>query len=506
MTYSDEDKEKFYESLSNILTKVNSNDELYLLGDFNARVGNDSLAWPKVLGKQLQGNCNSNGLLLLSLCSEHKLVITNSLFQQSNRFKGTWCHPRSKHWHTLDYVITRQRDQKFVKSTRAHVGTDCWSDHRLLRSKIKISMAKKPRKTKSTIRKKLNVELLKNPEKAKSFSQNLDDAATKCLISENVEESWKSFKDTIYQTSADLLGFPRRKHQDWFNENDEEVSDLIKDMHESHLAYMNDKSSTTAKIKYYRIKHEVQKRLRQLRENWWKTKAEELQRASDTKNFQEFYRKLKEVYGPSSKATSPLLANDGETLLVDDEKILQRWVEHFNEVLNRPSSADADVIQSIPQRSIINELDICPSLSEVKSAIKKLCNGKAPGMDGIPGEIYKVGGPTLIKKLTSLLGSIWKEGSVPQDFKDATIISLFKKGKRSVCDNYRGISLLSVAGKILARIILSRVNDHLTDLIYSESQCGFRKGRGTTDMIFCLRQVQERPVNIMHPCTWLLST
>ena len=63
---------------------------------------------------------------------------------------------------------------------------------------------------------------------------------------------------------------------------------------------------------------------------------------------------------------------------------------------------------------------------------------------------------------------------------------------RSLCDNYRGISLLSVAGKILARVIINRMNKHLTDNVCSESQCGFRKGRGTVDMIFSLRQVQEK--------------
>ena len=52
--------------------------------------------------------------------------------------------------------------------------------------------------------------------------------------------------------------------------------------------------------------------------------------------------------------------------------------------------------------------------------------------------------------------------------------------------------LIYVAGKILARVVLCSVNQQVTDLVYSESQCGFRKGKGTTDMIFCLRQLQEK--------------
>ena len=82
---------------------------------------------------------------------------------------------------------------------------------------------------------------------------------------------------------------------------------------------------------------------------------------------------------------------------------------------------------------------------------------------------------------------------VPQDFKDASIIHLYKrKGNRQSCDNHRGISLLSIAGKILARILLNRLTNHLEQGLLPESQCGFRQNRGTIDMIFAARQLQEK--------------
>ena len=61
-----------------------------------------------------------------------------------------------------------------------------------------------------------------------------------------------------------------------------------------------------------------------------------------------------------------------------------------------------------------------------------------------------------------------------------------------MCDNHRGISLLCIAGKILARILLNRLIDHLEQGLLPESQCGFRKERVTTDMIFAARQLQEK--------------
>ena len=79
------------------------------------------------------------------------------------------------------------------------------------------------------------------------------------------------------------------------------------------------------------------------------------------------------------------------------------------------------------------------------------------------------------------------------DLRDATIVALFKnKGLKTDCGNYRGISLLSIAGKILARIMLNRLIPSVAAKNLPESQCGFRRNRSTADMIFTVRQIQEK--------------
>ena len=97
-------------------------------------------------------------------------------------------------------------------------------------------------------------------------------------------------------------------------------------------------------------------------------------------------------------------------------------------------------------------------------------------------------------RLKQLFERIWADGSDPQEFKDALIVHIYKrKGNRACCDDHRGISLLSIAGKVLARIILNRLSTYVfSSNIIPESQCGFRAGRGTADMIFTARQVQEK--------------
>ena len=82
---------------------------------------------------------------------------------------------------------------------------------------------------------------------------------------------------------------------------------------------------------------------------------------------------------------------------------------------------------------------------------------------------------------------------MPQDFKDANIIHLHKNnGERASCDNHRDISLLSIALKIITRVILNCITHHLLDDVFSASQCGFRRNGLTRQMNFAVHQLQEK--------------
>jgi hypothetical protein len=203
-----------------------------------------------------------------------------------------------------------------------------------------------------------------------------------------------------------------------------------------------------------------------------------------------FYSGLKEIYGPSASGTSPLLSADGATVITDKGDILKRWAEHFDSILNRPSLINNDAIDRVPQIPPNMALDTVPTHEELQKAISQLSSGKAPGSDSIPAEVYKHGGPALVLQLLQLLKLIWQQETVPQDFKDASVIHLYKrKGNRQDCNNHRGISLLSIAGKILARILLNRLMSHLEQGLLPESQCSFPKERGITDIVFAARQL-----------------
>ena len=125
-------------------------------------------------------------------------------------------------------------------------------------------------------------------------------------------------------------------------------------------------------------------------------------------------------------------------------------------MLNRPAAINDEAIARLPQLATNLELDQPPSIEEVSKPIKQMTSGKAPGPDAIAAEVFKTGGKTILSQLTSLFQTMWNQEQLPQEFRDATIVHIYKrKGNRQSCDNHRGISLLSIAGKILARVLLN---------------------------------------------------
>ena len=89
MTIPDENKEAFYNKVASVLRGIPRTDKLLLIGDFNARIGRDNDKWPLVMGKHGIGKCNSNGELLLALCSEFELIVTNTMLKQKDERKTT---------------------------------------------------------------------------------------------------------------------------------------------------------------------------------------------------------------------------------------------------------------------------------------------------------------------------------------------------------------------------------------------------------------------------------
>ena len=116
---------------------------------------------------------------------------------------------------------------------------------------------------------------------------------------------------------------------------------------------------------------------------------------------------------------------------------------------------------------------------------------KEAGSNGLLLDIVKCCGGPLLDFVVSMFGAVWREKQVPAGWRDALLVPVPKKGDLSVCDNWRGISLLDMMGKLFARVLNDRLQAVVEDSV-ADSQCGFRAGRGCVDMVFSVRQLVEK--------------
>nr|XP_054757380.1 uncharacterized protein LOC129263494 [Lytechinus pictus] len=398
------EKDMFYSELRRLLQSTPADDKLLILGDFNARVGQDDVAWKGVLGRHGVGKCNDNGRLLLELCMEQQLVITNTVFQQKDSLKTTWMHPRSKHWHLIDYVLVRGRDLNDILHTRVMPSAECHTDHRLVRCKLRMHFKPKLRKG-GPPQEKFDLNKLQSAEVKAEFQVGIQAKLenNSCLEDPSPETLWNSLKASILQSSEETIGFSIKKSRDWFDENNKEIQELLEKKRSAHQAHLSHPSCPVKKAAFRHICNNLQRKFRVMQNEWWTKLAARTQQYADAGDYRSFYEAIRAVYGPRHQAQCPLRSADGLTLLKDKTSILTRWSEHFQALFGADRVVQDSATLRIPQLSVKEGLDVPPSLQELTKAIDQMKSGKAAGVDGIPPEIWKCGGPVLHNKLHELL-------------------------------------------------------------------------------------------------------
>ena len=122
---------------------------------------------------------------------------------------------------------------------------------------------------------------------------------------------------------------------------------------------------------------------------------------------------------------------------------------------------DPDIPKRLPQQPVTSALGIEPTEEEIATVMKAMANEKAVGPDGLLAELLKLGlqqDRIILLELHRLTTLIWREGKVPQQWKDAVITVLHKKGDKTECGNYCGISLVSHAAKVLLKVVARRLS------------------------------------------------
>ena len=209
-----------------------------------------------------------------------------------------------------------------------------------------------------------------------------------------------------------------------------------------------------------------------------------------------FYKHLKtmDLEGKRNRSSAHDKDENG-VLLRDVELIRERWVQWFHTLLNAKSPRlDPNIAGGLDQWPENMPLGVQPTMQKLTDAIRSLVNGKAAGPDGVSVELFKITlnrDPTLRRRLLDIVVRVWRGGKVPPQWKYAIIMVLHKKD-RTECGNYKGISQVAHAGKILLKIIARRISEYCERVgILPEQQSGFRSSRSTTDMMLVIRRLQE---------------
>ena len=362
---SDEIIMSFYSALEDAIRSVPKEEKLVILGDFNARVGREHDTW-EALGRFGIGKMNSNGLHLLQLCTHFNLAITNTFFRQKQRHKVTWIHPRSKHGHLIDFIITRKQDLGDVCNVRVLPSAECDTDHKLVRGKFKLRIRKKIRTNGVKVPKRINVLRLKQKDTCKAFSDKMDTVI--------FDGTWDDFKNQVYQVGVDLLGYVEKHHSDWFDDNDNAIKELLRTKHLLHekLLSKTPGSQTFAEKALKEHKAILQRELRRMKNEWWRNISNEVQTAFIKHDSKAMYSLLRQAFGPKSAPIVPMRSLDGKSSFKDPEGILKRWTEHYTKLFFNPSVVDDTTIDNFPQNDLLHHMGILPTLHEVKLSIKKL--------------------------------------------------------------------------------------------------------------------------------------
>ena len=210
-----------------------------------------------------------------------------------------------------------------------------------------------------------------------------------------------------------------------------------------------------------------------------------------------FYKNLKTMNLEGKRdRSSAYVKDENGVLLRDAELIRERWVRWFHTLLNAKSPRlDPNIAEGLDQWPENISLGVQPTMQDLTDVIRSLANGTAVGPDGVSVELFKItlnGDPALRRRLFDIVVRVWRGGEVARQCKDAIIMVLRKKKNRTECGNYRGISLIAHAGKILLKIIARRLSEYCECVgILPEEQSGFRPNRSTTDMMFVIRRLQE---------------
>ena len=269
----------------------------------------------------------------------------------------------------------------------------------------------------------LVVHRLSSQEVRDRYQQSLE----QCLLQHHlnaelsVEEQWRIIKERILSSA---VGYAKKKQPDWFIDATDILRPLLDDKARARYRYLQLQNSS-AKCEFWFRQRLVKRAVDEARISKVISDAEHFR---DWKLRWDCIRKLQTTFHGRRSARSVRLRKPDGSLTMDSMDLKQLWYEHFKRVLNVTSQCEQHLIDEMPSWEGMQCLDDLPSSAELVAAMAKMKWGKAEGRTGILPELILCGGPQLHHQLLMLMQEVWKVGYVVQDWKDAEIVPIPKKG------------------------------------------------------------------------------
>ena len=193
---------------------------------------------------------------------------------------------------------------------------------------------------------------------------------------------------------------------------------------------------------------------------YWNEKAETLENAANKNDHATMFREFRTLTTSTTVKNNINIVTDKEGNIISNNcDCLNRWKEHYSELLNKdpvPRNPDTSTAAAnAPTDLSISEDAV--TLDKVRNAVKSLKNDRAAGICKVSAELLKFGGECMLRWLQVTIKCVWISEKIPDDWRRGIILPLWKcKGDRLTCANHRGITLLSIPGKLLALILLHR--------------------------------------------------
>jgi exonuclease III len=458
------DIEEFYNKLQKAIDNTSKKDVLLVVGDLNAKVGNEEEN--EITGKFGLGRRNEAGERLIEFCKENSLCIMNTKFKQHKRRLYTWTSPNGLHRNQIDYILCQQRWKSSVQSTRTLPGADCGTDHELLVAGMRIKLKKVNR---TSLPKRYDLENI--PAKYAIEVRNRFSALD--TVERNPEELWEEISEIVKEEAKrNIPTLTKKKKSKWLSEQAIKIADERRKMKaRGDVQGMR------------RLNADFQRQARKDKETYLNKECMEIEENNKRGRTRDLFKKIRDITGKFTPRIGVMKNRDGKDL-GEEFEIKKRWKEYTEELYMKDSNS-SDIHQEI-------DYTVEPMIleSEVRWAMNELADRKSPGDDGLPIELFKAAGEDSIQVLTALCQQVWKKIAWPKEWKRSVFIPIPKKGDSRECANNRTIALLPHASKVLLKVLQGRLEPYMEREMPAE-QAGFRRGRGTRDQIANLRWIME---------------